>query len=256
MAPTYQPDWNTYDQLTTAPRRSMLWASEGEAGSGKTHFSLTAPGPIWVAAFDPHGTKRIDPAIIGDKDIRVARYPFEKARYTTKADLQKAATILWNRFTADYDYVLGAGVRTILWDREDMIYKIQRYSTWGESSAAPKEYEDLYAEYVAMLQKAGSCGVNLGLLRGYKNKWVSKFDAGKGKMVGHDTGERIAEGMNKIPDHVDIMLTHRWDDVSSTYMVKIGKFTNADFRGHEFPNANFADIASLAYPETTLADWE
>lgn len=254
MATEYTPNWDKFD-TPIGERLSLLAASEGEAGTGKTHFWMTAPGPIWVAAFDAWGTRRIDPAILKGKDIRIARYPFDPTSFKTQADMQRAATILWNTFIADYLLALKKA-RTIIWDREDMVYKVQRYSLLGGTKAAPKEYEDLYTEYVGLIQAANQAGVNLGLLRGYKDKWISKFDTQKQKMVGHNTGDRVPEGMGKVPDHVDITLHHRWDDASRSYMVRLGKFTNKEERGKEYPDLTFTDMALLAYPETTLEDWE
>lgn len=245
--------WENCETLSEDSPSSIIWASDGDAGSGKSHFALTAPAPIWVAAFDPHGMNRVSKTVKEGKEIRISRYAFNPNDFDNEGAIRKAANEIWKRFTDDYANAL-AHARSIVWDREDMAYKLQRYSNWGGTSAAPKDYEDLYIEYVGLIQAANAAGVNLGLLRGLKEKWVSKYDAAKGKMVGNNTGDLIADGMRKVPDHVDVMLFHRWDDVAKEYVVKIGKFTNADYRGLELP-LDFPSMAQAAYPDSNSDGW-
>lgn len=248
-------NWANLAPLEVADRPSIVWESDGDAGSGKSFFGLTAPDPMWVAAFDPYGMNRVDKSLKVGRDIRISRYPFDPRKYKNQQDVKKHATEIWLTFLADYEAALP-NVRTVLWDREDMTYKLQRYTNWGDTSAAPKEYEDLTIEYTGLIQEANRCGVNLGLLRGLKEKWVSKFDASKGKMVGGGTGEMIPDGMQKLRNYVDITLAHRWDVAQREYIVKIGKFTTKEEREMEYPNLTFTDMAMLAYPETCEEDWK
>lgn len=247
--------WNEFEVIDgTEPRKSLLWASEGEAGSGKSWFALTAPGPIWVAAFDPWGTNRVDPSIKVGKEIRISRYPFDASKFNTQAEVKAAATRIWNQYIDDYSIALD-NARSIIIDREDGAYKIQRYSAFGGTNAAPKEYEDLYLEYTAMLQAASKRGVNLGLLRGLKDKWESEWDPQKQKKVGLNTGKRIPDGNDRVPDQVDIVLNHRWDDAQKAFVTTFGKFTNKDFRGMEALDLDFPTMAVSAYPESSIEDW-
>lgn len=252
---TAQTAWNNFDVLSDEPPSSLTWASTGGEGSGKSWFGLTAPGPIFVAAFDAFGMNRVSPEVKKGKDIRISRFAFNPTKYKTEKEVATAANDLWKKFLADYKTALDNGVRTVLWDREDMAYKLQRYASFGGSSAAPKEYEDLYIEYVGLIQEAQARGVNLGLLRGLREKWVSKYDAGKGKMVGHNTGDMIAAGMKNVPDQVDVVLYHRWDETEKAYVTKIDKFTNSEYRGLEIPNLTFGQMAYAAFPNSDEASW-
>lgn len=246
-------NWNDCETLSEDSPSSIIWTSDGDAGNGKSHFGLTAPAPIWVAAFDPHGMNRVSKDVKAGKDIRISRYSFNASQYDNEQEVKKAANGLWHQFVEDYANALKHA-RTIIWDREDMAYKLQRYSSWGKVSAAPKDYEGLYLEYVGLIQDANVAGVNLGLLRGLKEKWVSKFDATKGKPVGVNTGDLVPDGMNKVKDHVDVMLFHRWNAEDKAYVVKIGKFPNPDFRGEEL-QLDFPTMASLAYPDSDPETW-
>jgi hypothetical protein len=254
MAPQKPANWDNFEELTDAPAKSLLWVSTADAGGGKSYFACTAPAPIWVAAFDPWGMNRVNKAVKAGKVIKISRYPFDASKFKTAQEVQKRASEMWYRFIEEYQLALR-NARSIVWDREDMAYKLQRYASFGDTGSAPKEYEDLYVEYVGLLQDANANGVNLGLLRGVKEKWVSKWDAGKQKMVGHNTGEFIPDGMKKVNDHVDISLFHRWDDSQKAYVTKIDKFTTPEYRGMEFPDLTFPAMAQAAFPDSDEASW-
>lgn len=248
-------DWAAYEKLSANAPTSIVWASTGPEGSGKSYFGLTAPGPIFVCAFDTHGMNRVARSVTAGKDIRIARYPFSRTPFgSNKAALSAAAGKVWNQFMADYRLALKKS-RTVLIDREDLAWEMLRYTELGGDSAAPKDYADSNTEYISMVQEAYAAGVNLGLLRGVREQWISKFDPAKGKLVGHNTGVMVPDGMKKVPDLVDITLTHRWDSALKEFVTKIGKFTNKEWMDAEFPDLTFAQMATAAYPDTTEEDW-
>jgi hypothetical protein len=245
--------WAKYEALSTDNPTSIVWASNGGEGSGKSYFGLTAPGPIFVAAFDAYGMNRVGAEVKRGKDIRVSRYAFNPQAVTDVKLRAKAAAEIWDRFVQEYREAL-LNARTVLWDREDLAWELLRFASFGDMSAAPREYNELNTEYTSLVQEAFAAKVNLGLLRGLREKWISKFDPGKGKMVPNATGEMIPDGMKRIPDHVDIVLNHRWSDTDAAYLVKIDKFPNKEFRGLEVP-LTFPEMACAAYPDTTEEDW-
>jgi AAA domain len=244
-----------YDSPSTDEPTSIVWASNGGDGSGKSYFALTAPKPLFVCAFDCYGLNRVNKDLIRGQDIKIARYPFNAQLLgDDKKKVGNAAMAVWGTFLEDYAMALK-NCRTILWDREDIAWELLRYASFGGASNTPSAYGDLNAEYVSLIQDAYGAGVNLGLLRGIREKWVSKFDPSKAKMVAHNTGEMIPDGMKKIPDHVDVTLHHRWDGEQKAFMVKIDKFVNPDFKGEEFPNLTFPQMATCAYPNTEESAW-
>lgn len=246
--------WAKYEALSSDTPTSIVWASTGGEGSGKSHFGLTAPDPIFVCAFDAFGMGRVSKDVKRGKDIRVSRYAFNPLKFPEEKARAKEGTGIWNRFVEEYRTAL-LNARTVLWDREDLAWELLRFASFGGQSAAPKEYGELNMEYVSLIQEAYAAGVNLGLLRGVREQWISKFDPTKGKMVGHNTGVMVADGMKKIPDHVDLTLVHRWDDSIKSYVVKIDKFPNAEFKGFEGP-MDFPAMATAAYPDSVPEDWQ
>jgi hypothetical protein len=247
-------DWASYEKLSEDAPSNLSWASNGEEGSGKSDFALSAPGPIYVCAFDAYGMNRVRKSRKINKDIRIGRYIFQPQKGQSKNQLGDAAMLVWNKFVADYRVALHH-VRTVLVDREDIAYEVLRYANFGAQNDAPKEYGPLNTEMNSLYQEAAAAGVNLGLLRTNRDKWVSKFDPGKGKMVPNNTGERIPDGWNGVAGLVDITLTHRWDPAERVYKTKIGKFPNAEARDQEYPDLDWPLMAMTAYPESMPDDW-
>lgn len=253
-------DWKALEILGDAAPSSLSWASVGGDGSGKSDFCLSAPGPIFVAAFDVNGLGRVRKERKQGKEIRVGRYAMPPIiKGSTKDQIGDAAMRVWDQFVLDYRMAIR-NARTILWDREDLAWEMLRYAKFGGyknegSKTGALDYGDLNAEYVSLIQEAAVAGVNLGLLQGVRAKWVAKLDPQKGRMVNYDTGEAVADGFKKVADHVDITLSHRWDPVSKNYVTKFGKFPNKDEKDAEYPDLDWALMAAFAYPDSTPSDW-
>lgn len=255
-------NWDSFEILSTDTPGSITWASRGGDGSGKSYFGCTAPGPIFVAGFDPHGMSRVDPEIREGKDIRIGRYGFAelKALGDNRDEIKKAAQAIWDRFTSDYIAALPH-IKTCLWDREDLAWELLRYASWGTnktsgSKTAQLDFGDLNAEYVGLIQMAKDRSVNLGLLQGLQEEWISKFNPQKGVMERHNSGRMVPDGFKKVRDHVDITLDHRWDSEQREYITKIDKFPNKDWKDQDAPNLTFPLMASMAFPTTTPEDWQ
>jgi hypothetical protein len=239
---------------------SILWASRGGDGSGKSYFSITAPGPIFVCAFDQNGMDRVDKTVRAQREIRIGRYGFNAVPYDCDRDkIRKAATPIWERFIDDYRTALK-NARTILWDREDMSWGLRRYSAFGgqkneTSRTGALDYGDLNEEYIGLLQEARDAHVNLGLLQGLSEKWVSKYNAASGKMQSYNTGEMVPDGFKRLADHVDITLDHSWDAKQKEYVTTIRKFPNKEFKDQGIPNLSFDLMALSAFPDSDMALW-
>lgn len=251
--------WNA-ELLEIRSPRAITWASRGGDGSGKSYFGCTAPAPIWVAAFDPRGPERVDPAIREGKEIRIGRYGFSHLKIEDdRQAVKRAAREIWDRFAADYERALKHA-RTILWDREDLAWELLRYASFGGeknegSKTGQLDYGDLNAEYVGLIQLAGDSGVNLGLLQGLTDKWESKFDPQRAAMRNYNTGKQVPDGFKKVSDHVDITLDHAWNPEKKKYITTLRKFPNPAQRDEEHEDLIFPTMATLAFPSSELEDW-
>lgn len=257
--------WSSLEILAPGDPRSIIWASRGGDGSGKSFFGLTAPGPIFVCGFDQNGLDRVDKTLRAQREIRIGRYGFNPVIY--KGDRKKirdAAAPIWERFVEEYltalDHMKAIGRGTVLWDREDMSWGLRRYAEWGAqknegSKTGALDYGDLNEEYIGLLQRARECGVNLGLLQGLTDKWVAKFNSQSGKMQNYNTGEMVPDGFKKLADYVDITLDHRWDAKAKEYVSTIRKFPVKAEKDKDYANFDFFMMASLAFPDSDPVRW-
>lgn len=258
-------DWNKLQILTPDDPKSIIWASRGGDGSGKSYFGVTAPGPVFVAGFDPSGMDRVDKRVRAEREIRIGRYGFTASVYNgDREKIKKAATPIWDRFVDEYRASLAhfkkLGRGTVLWDREDMSWGLRRYAAFGGqknegSKTGALDYGDLNEEYIGLIQEARDAQVNLGLLQGLTDKWVAKFDAMSGKMKNYNTGELVADGFKKLPDHVDITLDHRWDAKKKAYVTTIRKFPVKEEKDKDFESLDFFTMAVTAFPESDPVLW-
>ena len=253
------PRWEGFVAEPVDDRYAITWAAQGVGGSGKTHFLLTAPEPVAVMLLnDIDGVRalRRQPAF-KTRDIRVKHYNFQPAHYATGADRQKAADDLLDEFIADY-YVALKHARTIGWDKEDQVWELMRYARLGNVSGKPAKYYDLNIEYRNWVNDAQLAGVNLGLLRGMKEKWGTN-DSGTPIGLGTD----IPRGHREIDEMVQVYLQHRWDADERKFVVQIGPPGFEKCRvgpaeqllGLEFPNLDFLALAVALYPDTDPAVW-
>lgn len=258
-------DWNKMEILAPEDPKSIIWASRGGDGSGKSYFSVTAPGPIFVCAFDESGMDRVDKTVRAQREIRIGRYGFNPVVYHgDRKKIQAAAAPIWQRFLDEYEaallYMRKLGRGTVIWDREDMSWGLRRYAEWGAqknegSKTGALDYGDLNEEYIGLLRRARECGVNLGLLQGLTDKWVAKFNAQTGKMQNFNTGEPVPDGFKKLADYVDVTLDHRWDMKQKAYVTTLRKFPVKDQKDQEYASLDWMTMAILAFPDSDPTVW-
>lgn len=243
---------------------SLQWAGQGAAGSGKTHFLLTAPEPVVVHLFnDPGGVSKLKRSheAFTHRDIRWVEYNFNPGKLTL-ADRPKAAQDELARFLENYEVSL-AGARTVGWDKEDLVYELIRYARLEYFTDKPASYYEINNEYRALFHDAAAAGVNLGVLRGMKEKWGQNA---KGSPVGLGINE--PRGQKFVSEIVEVVLQHRWDNEDREFKVMIAPPSQrndegpklrvgpaVDLIGMEFGNFDFVQLALAIYPETTPDDW-
>lgn len=234
----------------------LSWASQGPAGTGKSHFLLSAPDPIWVAVFsDPGGISRIvnqNPDFKA-KDIRWKEYSFNPAAYTVESgDRAKAAKDALAEFRSDYITALKHA-KTVGWDKEDQVWEMLRYARLDHYTGKPASYYELNLEYANWFHEAADAGVNLGVIRGLKEKWGLNE---RGSPT--STGEFVPRGQKEVGEKVLVVLDHYWDADEKKFMTRIGTKDDPKCRvgpaqeliGQEFPGLDFATLAFSLYPET------
>lgn len=257
--------WGRFQSAVESDSRNIIWSSEGEGGTGKTHFGLTAPEPIAVFLFDPAGLKGLMcQDAFKNKDIRVINYyeEFNIAGIRDKAERAAAAMDTYLKFVDDWE-TAKKKARTALWDKEDHVWEMLRYAHHEDFSAEPKSYYELNMMYKGWFTEAENCGLNLGVTRGMREKWgkIGVYRSGpkQGMPQFGGTGELIPRGQKEVRELVQVNLSHRWDGEQEAFVTTIlekCRLGNAlELLGKEFENMTFLDLALALYPESDPDEW-
>lgn len=241
--------WDSFQTAATVPERyNILWASQGVGGSGKSHLLLTAPEPVFVHLFDPDG---LGPLLkkpeFKNRDIRWHAYNFNPGRLKPE-DRPKAAKDALELFLENQQLALK-NARTIGFDKEDHVYETLRYARLEAYTDRPSSYYELNLEYRGWFADATDAGVNLGVIRGMKEKWGLN---NLGKPQG--LGELEPRGQREVNELVQVVLDHRWDEEQRCFVARIHEKCRVGdapaLISQEFRNPDFWSLAFALYPDT------
>jgi len=109
-----------FRKLTATKPGRLILSVEGMEKEGKTHFALTAPGPIALFNIDC-GTEGVVEKFLPFKDIYTVDYP--NRRYETQADYDDT----WAQFLEDYYAALDSShYRTLIIDTATELWEMIR----------------------------------------------------------------------------------------------------------------------------------
>ena len=257
-------DWGRFQQVgETDEGLYIVGASEGEAGSGKTHFWLTAPDPIAYFGFDPDGLRGLrGNALFKSKDIRAIAYceDLNIGKLHKDERVERSLETL-NHFKEDWDTAVKKA-RTLVIDKESMLWEMLRYAHDEVESPDPKNFHELHLLYQGWVGDAMNRRVNLGLIRDVKDSWGRTGQSRNGNPQWGYTGVMKPEGNKKIRGLVHVALAHRYDEENGMFAVKIGgldppkcRLGSKKLLGKEMYDATFTDVAMKLYPESDEDDW-
>lgn len=242
-------------------QHSIIAASIGEAGAGKTHFWLTAPEPIFYFLFDPGGLKGLleQPNF---KKKKVYLIDYSKKLNTAKlprTQRVEAAYQTWQEFQGDWDEAVDVA-KTLVWDKEEMVWEMLRYAHDEVDSPTPKNFGELNMQYRGLFQDAEARELNFGVIRGMKDTWGITGQSGKtGKDQWGFTGELKPRGQKEVEDLVQVNLWHRWDDDEREFQTKFHNKCRLGpakkLLGKEFADLDFPGLIELVFPGSDLEDW-
>ncbi len=220
----------------------LIWVSSGREKVGKSHFGLTAPGPICGQYFDPGGIEGVAQkflqAPLGPKEIHAIQY-----RYNKKTNDQQFAKEIKARFIEDYQQAL-TWARTIQWD-ETEFWEVCRFAEFGRESAKGREYGPLNGEYRGLIQDAYDAGVNLQLIQKVKEAWKDDKPTGEMKPVGFTQAQNV----------VQVNLSHAWDSVNGFQTTVTNCRQNMTLAGGTVRDLTYAMLGELVFPESSEEDW-
>lgn len=261
-----QSSWGAFQPIASqvGSGNSIIASSQSRyGGAGKTHFWLTAPDPIAYFLFEPGGLKGLaSNPLFSSKDIRVLDLStkLDWGRIEEAERVKRGLEVL-NDFDEAWDVAKNMA-RTIVIDKEDILWETRRYAHDEVKSPEPKNFHELNLEHRALIVQAEALGLNLGFIRGMKETWGvtgEKIVNGQKKKTQGFTGEFVPRGMKELPELVQINLGHKWDNDERMFVVEIlekCRLGNAvDLIGTEHPMLEFPELGALLYPDTDASAW-
>ena len=259
MAKVVAASGNPFTAVSADERFRLVWRSWGLDKTGKNHFGLTGPGPIFGQYFDPAALEGVAEKFIrGDesvggipKEISAKFYRFRKNVGEDTAERMEACKELRDEFVADYQYALKHA-RTIQWD-ETEFWAVCRFGEFGRESAKTREYGPINDFYRGLILDAIDAGVNLQLIQ--KVKQAYKDD----KPV---DGAYLPTGFKEAGYIVQLNVHHTWS-LEEGFGIEIANCRqNMSLAGERFTTADspgmtsFGAVAQMVYPDSTEEDWQ
>lgn len=227
--------------------RKACISVEGREKKGKTHFSLTAPGPIVFFDFD-EGLDRVQPEVkFPDLDLRVVKVPmFSRDGHPDK--VADEALKVWDWLKSQHVKALDAA-RTVVYDSFTEVWELVRLARFGKLQQVQwfhfgpvnREFHDFIREYHRH-------DANLILL----HKVMAEKDEN-----GSKTGGSERKGFTHIGFDVDDYFSVDRDVDGSFYVRVLESGHNSAITGKIFkePSNTFTDIAMAMFPQSLPTDW-
>jgi hypothetical protein len=250
------------DRFTRATSRAVpriISSSYGDYGSGKTHFYLTAPGPIVVMSFDK-GLEGVVEPFAEDKEIRVIEYDWAPTFTAKGAEFregdfsQEEAIKMREQFIADFEFVCQHA-RTVVIDKETDLWNLYRYAEHGGPSDRPNNYMALNQRYRKLVNFPKKLTINFGLVQALRDEWVT-IQGSKGQEKGSPSGKRKRDGFKELEGLTHIDLFH--EAVGVGFQVSTGKARSAQalaIQNQTYSMLDFATLGQLMFPESSENDW-
>jgi hypothetical protein len=146
---------------------------------GKTHFALTAPGPVALFSTDI-GEEGVTEKFEKEKEVWVK----DVARIDE--DAAEEAPAEWDRFKSAYlDLMKGSEVRSIVVDTATEIWELLRMARFGRlTQVMPYQYGPVNAEFRALIREAYKWDKNLILLHKMKAQYINDKRTGEWERAG------------------------------------------------------------------------
>jgi hypothetical protein len=226
---------------------------------GKTHFAMTAPGPIAIVGLDT-GTKEVASKFLGTKELICAYH-----KVTGKlADVKKTAEAADKEWDTVRDSIETATnhpkIRTLIIDTGTEVWELLRLARFGKlAQVMPHQYGPVNKEMRDLVKRAYE-REDLNVI--WIHKLKKQYSQNK---KGEDSwnGSYDLAGYSDIPYLVDLTLEHYW--VSPTedepgrfgiHVTGVGRQT-PDVCGLklEGDDCNFQMLAMMLYPDVDPAWW-
>jgi hypothetical protein len=251
---------------SSQPRRRIIASIDGLPRGGKTHFSLTAPGPLAYMQLDPGGDDVV-PKFAGNKEVHVASYMADVKPGSTVQVVADAAEKVWNRFSGDYEAAIKV-MRTLVVDTGTEAYELDRLFRHGKlSQVLPENYGIVFADMRRLLRMAYNHDCNVIWLHKLGDEYAPVPGSTDSKAKRNKTGRLVRKGFSGMGFEVQIEAIARWneepeegeEDFTPGFQIEVVNCRQRhELRGLKLdgPMCNFPSLAMQVYPGTKITDWK
>lgn len=259
--------------FTLAPsvvKPRMIVSVYGSEGSGKTHFAMTAPGPIALLNFDD-GTEGV---VEKFQSLREDVYQIDlEVPYTTvtlddgdevkrkkERELAKLADAEWDRSVEFFRKGLKFA-RTVVVDTATQWWELLRLARFGRQSNVKHLFTAVNAEFRRIVKgDAFNSDASVVYLHSMKDEYVNDVR----------TGELVPAGFGGMPYIVQVHLHAHRDENGGAWRLTVdkcrqnGRVVGEEFesisigedeRGMELTMTGFPFVACQVFEGTDLEDW-
>lgn len=240
----------------TEPARRMVISLDGAPKDGRTHFCLTAPGPISLHSFDLGYEGVVEP-FAATKDI----YPFNyTVPMTTRlpgsglTTLADPAARVWEDFVYDFRAAVEQ-MRTVVVDSMSVAWELCRLARLGKlTQVLPVQYTAVNAEFRQLVQFALAAPNKPNVIFIHRLKAEYKDDKKTGNFERAGFGDIDADVQSVLRTSRDYS-KEGIDQFSVTIQECRANFlaSNKKFTGKDM---TFSKVATAIYPNTKEEDWQ
>lgn len=249
----------------------------GVEGTGKTHWSLTAPKPLLYQATD-FGDDGVIQKFNGGQIIRPKcgdyklAIPHEFRAFVDRAEKDDERRVREGRlanfvhesfylpFRRDLEAGIKAGIRTAVWDTHHEIWEFIRLSVYGRHATNRDDLKtEANAKMKEMIRLCNVSNVNLIMINRLKPAWESYYKM-DGSLGWRQTKEMEMQGYDKSPELVALSLWTKFGkdetgNPSWEFVVKKCRDVPA-FTGAVLPALPFVELMGMLVPTVEPAAWE
>ena len=226
----------------------IVMSVEGQEKCGKTHFALTAPGPIALIDMDT-GLEGVVGKFAKEKEIYVKSYNWKDA--TSQAEW----TSMWEDSKGAFLAALKEKeIRTLIVDTGTEWYEMIRLARFGklnkvamaDGKAVPFPYGPVNTEFRDLIKKVYEGDKNLILIHKLKKEYIKDTFTGKYERA----------GFGDIPYIVQLNMRVWRKDGELGFTVHDSRH-NAEVAGLEMmaPMCDFETLAGEVFPDSKREEW-
>lgn len=231
-----------FDKANDKVKHRLIMSINGLEKQGKTHFALTAPGPVAYLDFDM-GSEGVLHKFTGDKDILVSTHDIPKDPSTDGGfNYDKAWKKFYNSFKKALEH---PQVRSVVVDTGTEMWELLRMARFGKlTQVKPHHYGPVNAEMQELIRMAYELDKNLILIHKMKQQYVDdKFN-----------GKYEAAGFKNTPFLVQINAETSFEDGVFTLRV-VDCRHDMGLAGMELEGCDFPTLAQFVFPDSDPDTW-